>query len=44
MSENRSVSRAFDPAVAAALALWVIVGAGLTYGIWQTVAKVLNLF
>jgi hypothetical protein len=37
-------NRTFDPATAAALALWVVVGAGLLYGIWQTVGKVANLF
>jgi hypothetical protein len=40
MSEHR----AFDPATMAALALWVVVGAGLFYGVWQTVGKVANLF
>jgi len=37
-------SKAFEPAVAAAVALWVIVGAGLVYGISQTVVKVAELF
>ena len=37
-------SGAFDPAAAAAIALWVIVGAGLVYGVSQTVAKVAALF
>jgi hypothetical protein len=36
--------KAFEPAVAAAIALWVIVGAGLAYGISQTVVKVAELF
>ena len=35
---------AFEPAAAAAIALWVIVGAGLVYGISQTVVKVAALF
>jgi hypothetical protein len=34
----------FEPAAAAAIALWVIVGAGLVYGIAQTVVKVAALF
>jgi hypothetical protein len=33
-----------EPAAAAAMALWVIVGAGLVYGISQTVVKVAALF
>jgi hypothetical protein len=37
-------SGAFDAATAAAIALWVIVGAGLVYGISQTVVKVAALF
>ncbi|HST80551.1 MAG TPA: hypothetical protein VLL08_02295 [Kineosporiaceae bacterium] len=37
-------SGTFDPAAAAAIALWVIVGAGLVYGISQTVVKVAALF
>ena len=35
---------AFEPAAAAAIMLWVIVGAGLVYGISQTVVKVAALF
>jgi hypothetical protein len=35
---------AFEPAAAAAVALWIIVGAGLLYGISQTVVKVSALF
>lgn len=35
---------AFEPAAAAAVALWGIVVAGLGYGVWQTVAKVAALF
>jgi hypothetical protein len=42
MSDTRS--NPFHPAVAAALALWVIVGAGLVYGVWETAAKVADLF
>jgi hypothetical protein len=34
----------FEPAAAAAIFLWVIVGAGLVYGISQTVVKVAALF
>ena len=34
----------FEPAAAAAIALWVIVGGGLVYGISQTVIKVAALF
>lgn len=37
-------SKVFEPAAAAAIALWVIVGAGLVYGISQTVVKVAELF
>jgi hypothetical protein len=37
-------SRTLETVTAAAIALWVIVGAGLLYGIWQTVAKVTALF
>jgi hypothetical protein len=40
----RTGSKAFEPAAAAAIALWVIVGAGLAYGIYQTVVKVVELF
>jgi hypothetical protein len=35
---------AWEPVAAAAIALWVIVGVGLLYGVWQTVAKVAALF
>jgi hypothetical protein len=35
---------ALAPSVVAALCLWVIVGAGLGYGIWETVVKVSQLF
>jgi hypothetical protein len=42
MSETGS-SR-FEPAAAAAIALWVIVGAGLVYGIAETIQKVSALF
>jgi hypothetical protein len=37
-------SSAFEPSAEAAIALWVIVGAGLVYGISQTVVKVAALF
>jgi hypothetical protein len=42
MSDARS-SR-FEPAAAAAIALWVIVVAGLVYGVWETATKVADLF
>jgi hypothetical protein len=42
MSDPRP--NAFEPAAAAAIAPWVIVGAGLVYGIWETAAKIVDLF
>jgi hypothetical protein len=37
-------SSRFEPAAAAAVFLWVIVGAGLVYGIAETIQKVSALF
>jgi hypothetical protein len=37
-------SSAFEPAATTAIALWLIVGGGLSYGIWETVQKIFALF
>lgn len=34
----------FEPAAGAAIFLWVIIAAGLVYGISQTLVKVVELF
>ena len=36
--------KAFEPAAAAAIFLWVVIAAGLVYGIEQTLVKVVELF
>jgi hypothetical protein len=37
-------SAALRSATAVGIALWVIVGAGLLYGVWETVGKISALF
>ncbi len=44
MAEPESLSAGDRAAGAAAVALWVVVGVGLAYGVWQTLLRAAQLF